>query len=69
MPKFLEPKFIIKVLLKNGFVFVSQKGSHAKYVKGDKTVIVPMHSKELFIGTFKSVQRQSGLDKTKFENI
>ena len=33
---------IVKVLLGNGFVFVSQKGSHQKYKFGNKTVIMPI---------------------------
>ena len=44
MPKLYSSIFIIKILLSNGFVFVSQKGSHVKYRKKGNpvlTVIVP----------------------------
>ncbi len=57
---------IIKVLLKNGFVFISQKGSHQKYKFGNKTVIVPHPKKEIPVGTFNSIVRQSGLSKEDF---
>jgi len=58
---------IIKALLRNGFVFISQRGSHRKYQKGDKTVIVPAPKKEIPMGTFRSIIRQSGLSSEEFE--
>jgi predicted RNA binding protein YcfA (HicA-like mRNA interferase family) len=58
------------VLEKNGFVFVSQKGSHAKYRKIDVdvviTVIVPTPRKEIPLGTFRSILRQSKLSQGDF---
>jgi len=61
MPKLLSSKQIINTLLKHDFIFVSQRGSHKKYRKGNKTVIVPSPKKEIPIGTFRSIVRQSGL--------
>lgn len=66
MPKLLSSKQIIKVLENNGFVFVSQKGSHAKYRKGPNTAIVPTPRKEIPVGTLNSIIRQSGLDSKLF---
>ncbi|MBY0478172.1 MAG: type II toxin-antitoxin system HicA family toxin [Chitinophagaceae bacterium] len=60
----------LKVLEKNGFVFVSQKGSHIKYRKQGSpvlTVIVPAGRKQIPVGTFNSIARQSGLSKESFE--
>ena len=37
-------KDVVTMLQENGFVLKSQKGSHLKFVKGDKTVIVPNHN-------------------------
>jgi len=57
------------VLEKRGFVFVSQKGSHAKYRKVGQptlTAIVPAAKKEIPEGTFRSILRQSKLDKRDF---
>lgn len=71
MPKLYSSDYIIKILLANGFVFVSQKGSHAKYRKAGTpvlTVIVPAGRKEMPMGTFNSILRQSGLRKEDFEN-
>ena len=70
MPKLLSPSHIIKTLEKKGFVFISQKGSHAKYRKEGKetlTVIVPVHNKEIPTGTFRSILRQSKLTVEDFE--
>ncbi len=68
MSKLLSSQAIIKVLIKNGFVFVSQKGSHQKYRKGKFIVIVPYPKKEIPLGTFRSIVRQSGLTMDKFKN-
>ena len=66
MTKLPSSQKIIKTLLRNGFIFVSQRGSHQKYRKEDKTVIVPAPRKEIPIGTFRSIIRQSGLDPDQF---
>jgi predicted RNA binding protein YcfA (HicA-like mRNA interferase family) len=57
--------------LQNGFVFISQKGSHRKYRKTGNpalTVIVPAGKKEIPFGTFKSILKQSGLQQSDFNN-
>jgi predicted RNA binding protein YcfA (HicA-like mRNA interferase family) len=61
MSKLLSSAQIIKTLLNFGFKFVSQRGSHQKYKKGQFIVIVPSPRKEIPIGTFRSIVRQSGL--------
>ncbi len=70
MPRLHSSLHIIKILEQNGFVFVSQKGSHAKYRKGEHvstvTVIVPTPRKEIPIGTFRSIIRQSKLNQEDF---
>lgn len=66
MPRLYNAKHILKTLEKYDFVVVSQKGSHLKLKKEHHTVIVPMHSKEIPVGTFRSIVRQSGLDKEIF---
>ena len=48
-------------------MLISQKGSHQKYRKADKTVIVPAPRKEIPIGTFRSIVRQSGLNQKEFD--
>ncbi|MEO5582219.1 MAG: type II toxin-antitoxin system HicA family toxin [Saprospiraceae bacterium] len=61
---------VCKILEKNGFENVRQKGSHCiMQKKSENTTIsipVPIH-KELRIGTLMSIIRQSGLGKKVFE--
>ncbi len=69
MPKLHSSEEIIKTLQQNGFNFVSQRGSHIKFRKFSKntiTVIVPAGRKEIPMGTFKSILRQSKLNKEDF---
>ena len=68
MPKLLSSKEIVTVLERNGFVFVSQRGSHTKYRNIPYTFIVPAAKKEIPSGTLKSIARQAGLDVGVFTN-
>jgi len=63
----LSPKFLIKVLEQNGFIFKRSKGSHYIYynVAANKTLVVPMHgNKDLPKGTFLAILKQAGIDKS-----
>lgn len=69
MPKLYSSSKIVKALEKKGFIFVSQKGSHAKYRKKGKptlTVIIPMKKREIPYGTFRSILRQAGMNEPEF---
>lgn len=70
MPKLFSSAQIIAILKKNEFVFISQKGSHIKYrkqINPTLTVIIPADRKEIPIGTFQSIPKQSGLTREDFE--
>ena len=70
MPKLYSSSQIVKVLQRKGFIYISQKGSHAKFRKFGKpilTVIVPANRKEIPYGTFKSILRQSELLEKDFK--
>jgi predicted RNA binding protein YcfA (HicA-like mRNA interferase family) len=63
----LSPKFLIKILELNGFLFKRSKGSHQLYFNPvtNKTVIVPVHSgKDMKKGTFLAVLKQAGINKS-----
>jgi predicted RNA binding protein YcfA (HicA-like mRNA interferase family) len=71
MSKLYSSDQIIKILLRHGFEFISQKGSHKKYRKTGSptlTAIIPADRKQIPLGTFKSLLRQSGLQSKDFEN-
>jgi predicted RNA binding protein YcfA (HicA-like mRNA interferase family) len=70
MPKLYSSEEIIRVLLRHGFLMISQKGSHIKYRKDGNpvlTVILPANPKQIPSGTFHSILRQSGLTRNDFE--
>ncbi|MEO5914609.1 MAG: type II toxin-antitoxin system HicA family toxin [Luteolibacter sp.] len=68
MSKRISSDAFLGILTANGFHFVSQRGSHAKY-RNDQgsTVIVPHPRKDIPIGTLLSMIRQSGLPKSLFD--
>ena len=68
MPKRYSSRHIIKILETHGFKFISQKGSHAKYRSGNRTVIVVTDKKVIPVGTFTSIVRQAGLKREDFES-
>lgn len=70
MPKLYSSDDILKMLQRNGFHFVSQKGSHIKYRKlgtPTLTVIIPAERKVIPNGTLTSILRQSNLTKQDLE--
>ncbi len=55
---------ILKQLKANGFIEVSQTGSHLKLFnkKTRRSTIVPIHKgKEIPIGTIKAIEKQAGI--------
>ena len=55
-----DSKQIVKRLREEGFEHVSTRGSHQKFRKGDRIVIVPHPKKDLPLGTARSIARQAG---------
>lgn len=68
MSRLPSSKKVIDILIKNGFMFVSQRGSHQKYKNGKQIVIVPSSRKEIPVGTLRSISRQAGIDINEFLN-
>lgn len=54
-------KKVIKELEANDWVFVSQKGSHMKFKKGNKVCIVPNHKGDIPKGTLSQIVRSTGI--------
>jgi mRNA interferase HicA len=48
-------------LAKQGVTFGTQKGSHLKLYFGDRTSVLPLHSKELGKGLVETIKKQLGL--------
>ncbi len=63
MSKPLKPKVVAKLLEEHGFVLVRQKGSHALYEHADgRRTVVPMHNRELPVGTLRAIFKQAKID-------
>jgi len=61
----LTARDIIKQLKKQGFIEISQTGSHLKLFNPatHKTAIVPIHKGKIIpIGTIKAIAKQSGVN-------
>lgn len=52
---------VIKSLESDGWKLVSQKGSHMKYKKGDKTCIIPNHQGDIPKGTLPQIVKNTGI--------
>ncbi|NQY75010.1 MAG: type II toxin-antitoxin system HicA family toxin [Candidatus Margulisbacteria bacterium] len=62
----MRARRLVKLLEQNGFIFARQKGSHAIYKKvNHKRIIVPMHSKDIPIGTLQAILKDAGLKNQK----
>lgn len=59
---------VIRVLRREGFLHIAQKGSHQKWRHPDgRQVIVADHgSKPIPLGTLQSIIKGSGLDRERF---
>ncbi len=68
--KSLSAKLVIKILQSNGFYISRIRGSHHIFTNTEGVmVIVPVHgkNKELPIGTFLAIVKQSKIDKSRFK--
>ena len=55
-----DSRKIIKRLKADGFELVAVAGSHHKFRKNGKTVIVPHPKKDLPLGTARAIAKQAG---------
>ncbi len=73
MPKLprLTPREIIKILEKKGFILDRVKGSHHIYIHTGtrQRAVVPLHSKELPVGTQLSILKQAGIDRDELDSL
>ena len=58
----MTSKKLLKILKKNGWKEVSQKGSHKKLVKdGMSPIILPMHNRDIDIGLLEAILKCANL--------
>jgi predicted RNA binding protein YcfA (HicA-like mRNA interferase family) len=62
----MRPKELLRLLEKEGFVFVRQSGSHAIYRKpGVGNIVVPIHSRDIPKGTLSAILKDAGIRPNK----
>jgi predicted RNA binding protein YcfA (HicA-like mRNA interferase family) len=54
-------KRLFKMLIKNGWILDRIKGSHYIFEKDNQSVVVPRHNKDISIGVYNNVLKQTGL--------
>lgn len=59
----MKAKELERLILKEGWIFRYQQGSHRQYTHPDKSgkVTIPYHSGDLPKGTLNSILKQAGL--------
>lgn len=57
----MKDKDLLKLLLKNGWQDVRQRGSHHRFVKGDKFEVIAVHGKDMPIGLLNAILKRTGL--------
>jgi len=57
----MKGKDLVKLLKQNGWTLDRVNGSHHIMIKGSKTISVPCHNKDLGIGLYNALLKQSGL--------
>jgi mRNA interferase HicA len=62
----LSPKEVTSVLERMGFTCHRQRGSHKIYVKDDRQVTVPFHTKDLKKGTLHHIIKGTGVSVEEF---
>ena len=64
-------KELVRVLERAGYVFQTQKGSHATFRNPEsrRTVVVPMHPGDLKRPLLKAILHQAGLSEDEFRSL
>ena len=57
----MKDKDLLKLLKKNGWNVVRINGSHHVLQKDGKTIVVPLHGKDVPIGLLNSILKEAGL--------
>ncbi len=66
----LKPKDVIAALTRAGFYVRRQSGSHARLLhrtRPELRVTVPIHNKDLPLGTLRNILRQANVTPEEFE--
>jgi len=67
----ISPNKIVKILEKEGFKVIRQKGSHVIMINSRKTrIVIPVHPrKDIKPGLVRAILREAGISREKFLKI
>lgn len=57
----MKDKDLLKLLNRSGWVVVRINGSHHVLQKNGKTIVVPIHGKDIPIGLLNKILKETGL--------
>ncbi len=61
----LKPREVVRAFERLGYKTIRQKGSHL-WTPGRSPVVVPMHRKDVKLGTLSSLLRGAGIERDEF---
>jgi len=60
----IYPRDLVKILIKQSFVIMRQKGSHIRLIHPDgRSTTISLHNKPLPVGTLSAILRQVKISK------
>jgi predicted RNA binding protein YcfA (HicA-like mRNA interferase family) len=64
----ISPNKLVKILEKEGFKIIRQKGSHVIMINSRKTrIVIPVHpGKDIKPGLIRAILREAGISREKF---
>lgn len=62
----LKSREVLSILFSLGFEKLRTSGSHIRLRKGNNLVTVPYHTRDIPVGTLRSIIRQAGLTVEEF---
>lgn len=66
----IYPKDLVRILVKQNFVIVRQKGSHTRLVHPDgRATTISLHNQPLPEGTLSAILRQIKMDKRDLKEL
>ncbi len=57
----MRDKDLLKLLKKNGWRLIRINGSHHVLQKGEQTITVPIHGKDVPVGLLSKILKETGL--------
>lgn len=61
MSNSMKDKDLLKLLLRNGWKEVNINGSYHKVKKGNQSITIPVHGKDMDKGLLQAILKQAGL--------